>query len=546
MHIRSYATLDFGRAWGRVRHWVESSAASIPDRLPFEAVQRVNGDSGPPIRSRHHLSPVTIVMSSKKSGTSRPFVRIDPSDLTLYQALVDVLAPDIEAALPGRDTCFAYRQTIGDEADACFGSPTWIDYEDRIRDLFFEDELAEAFADAFGKPPSRPKKEWRYAVVTDVAGYFLHVRLDELERRLFTVSRQFEAIGDIMELLRTWQLFGVRGLPQGVRPSSALGNLYLLPVDRYLVSQGIAYARYMDDWVIGGKTFHAARRTQDEVERQLYELGLTLASDKTRVLRGPTAVRENQGAHRRLEARKKDVLSNLGDIEAMLQAGLTDYVPEEDEIPDRNDAELAAVVDLYDSYLDRVDERDLPSGFRPVVTAILRDLGNSRFAHRTALLPRVLERAPDLTGVVSQYLYKIRKREPELAVSAFTTIVTDGRFIRDQEKLQLCRGITALKQGTGGALTSTLERWAEEDPHELVRARALLAWGVHSPRGDFGLADRFWAGASPSWRLYPLVAIQSKDAIARNDRLDRWSGEGRFLGQIAESIKTEPLAWRSL
>src|SRR4051794_36971374 len=40
----------------------------------------------------HHLSALHLVMATKASGTVRPFVRIAPGDLLLYQALVDALA----------------------------------------------------------------------------------------------------------------------------------------------------------------------------------------------------------------------------------------------------------------------------------------------------------------------------------------------------------------------------------------------------------------------------------------------------------------------
>jgi hypothetical protein len=112
--------------------WARGGTIDLPDRLPFEAMHRLY-DHGPRPEVHHHLGPVTVVMSSKKSGTSRPFARLDAVDLTLYQALVDKLAPEIEAALPARDRVFAYRQTVGAEDHAFHGTPSRGDYETRIQ-----------------------------------------------------------------------------------------------------------------------------------------------------------------------------------------------------------------------------------------------------------------------------------------------------------------------------------------------------------------------------------------------------------------------------
>src|SRR4051794_18336120 len=119
MRLRSFDDLDFELAWARVLSWVrDSTQLSVPDRLPFEVLARIYDDVAPPIRREHHLAPVTLVVSSKKSGTARPFVRASPRDVLLYQALVDDLASDIENALPPRDVVFAYRQDLAGSTSA--------------------------------------------------------------------------------------------------------------------------------------------------------------------------------------------------------------------------------------------------------------------------------------------------------------------------------------------------------------------------------------------------------------------------------------------
>src|SRR5262249_9116293 len=147
-----------------------------------------------------------VVMATKGSGTVRPFVRLNLIDLLLYQALVDALAPTIEGALLERDCVFAYRQSQDSgESDPFAGSPRWTEFMAAARSRL------EASPDA-------------YCVRADISGYFMQVDATELERSLLEAGASGPLARDVGELLRLWDVLGVRGLPQGIQPSSPLGN----------------------------------------------------------------------------------------------------------------------------------------------------------------------------------------------------------------------------------------------------------------------------------------------------------------------------------
>ena len=152
----------------------------VSDRFPYEAIDRLYPDAGPPPPRRdHHVSAVTLVSSSKKSGLARLFARLRPIDLVLYQALVDRLAPDIEAALPARDVVFAYRQSTGNEDDAFAGTPGRAAYAKQMQNI-----LDFGYSDNF-------------AITADIAGYFMHVDVSELERLLLSLSSQSDVVRDL-------------------------------------------------------------------------------------------------------------------------------------------------------------------------------------------------------------------------------------------------------------------------------------------------------------------------------------------------------------
>jgi hypothetical protein len=527
MQVRSIDILDLVLAWKRVMTWAQGGVMDVPDRLPFEVLWRVYKGRPPTITPEHHLSPVSLVMSSKASGTSRPFVRTSPRDILLYQALVDRLAGDIESALPSRDTVFAYRQALKSQPNAFADTPSRTAYHERIG-LILED-------------PFGPT----YSLTTDIAGYYFHVNIDELERLMLTISTQVDVVSDLVSLLRGWQMLGVRGLPQGLRPSAPLGNLFLLPLDRLLLEQGVNYVRWMDDLVIGTAGFHEARRIQDEVERLLYERGLTLASDKTRILRWDVAIKESEDAQDQLARLKQSRRESAEDFaaEAMTWA---DYPPDEPEPVDPEQIDREATVEQYDQLLAALDEVDLPKRFQSRTRAVLRDLTALKHPHSLDRIPHLLMRAPDLIRDAVGYVAAVARSQPETATAVFSELLASDRFMRDIERLELCRSILALPPGSAPTLATSLGNWALEARHPLVRSRALLAWGAQSRDNDFAVADKFWRTATAQWQPYVLVAVQGKEADDRNKRYARWSSSGRFLGSLATLLRQNPIGWRKL
>jgi hypothetical protein len=128
MRIRSVDQLDLERAWARVLSWVRRAVMDVPDRLPFEAADRLWSGS-PTLDAEHAVQPVQLVFATKTGGqTVRPFVRVHPRDLVLYQALVDALRDRIEAQLGSREEVFAYRLSALDSDNPLEGSPTFGDY----------------------------------------------------------------------------------------------------------------------------------------------------------------------------------------------------------------------------------------------------------------------------------------------------------------------------------------------------------------------------------------------------------------------------------
>ena len=354
----------------------------VPDRLPYEVLHRLHGDEGPEISSEHHVHESILVVNSKKSGTIRPFVRLHPRDLIVYQALVDALAPTIEAALSPRDRVAAYRQTLTDENDAFAGSPR-------------NDEFRAGVSDAIEEAGHV------YVLQTDISGYFLGIGAQRLAHELMELTDRPEVVTDLAEILQLWQGRGVRGIPQGIRPSSPLANLYLASLDRRLGRLGIPFYRWADDmWAICS-SFSEARRVQDEIERHLYGIGLTLNGEKTRILRGSTAIRRLEPAKARFERRAE---------EAVEDATVFNEYTEEIWLPDPEEVDVEVTHDEHDRLVRALGEDDLPDDFHGDMSYVYRRLEAVSDDYALTAVPNVLRRAPDLTDDAMRYVAAVGAR----------------------------------------------------------------------------------------------------------------------------------------
>ena len=487
----------------------------VPDRLPFEVLDRLFADEGPPLRSEHHVRDVSLVITSKKTGTFRPFVRVNPLDLILFQALVDELAPNIEGALGPRDRVGAYRQALGGGDDAFEGTP---------RNDAFLAGISEAI-EAAGNV---------YVLQTDISGYFLGVTPSRLERELGELADRGDVVADLADLLRDWGARGVTGLPQGLRPASPLANVYLASLDRRLGQGNIPFFRWVDDmWAICD-SFSEARRVQDEIERHLYGMGLTLNGEKTRILRAATAQERLEPVRARFE-RKREAL--LEEVATAMAEG--EYFDEAD-LPEPEDVDEELATREHGRLVAELDEEDLPQNFRADMAQVFRELEAVKSPIAVSSVPDVLRRAPDLTDIAMRYVVAVAS-EGSGAADVFATVLAKDRFTRDHEKLAVCHKALSLEAETGSGLDGVLGGIALDDPHPLTRAKALVAWGRHSSAADFKVVDRFLASAEPQWRAYAVIAIQAKDKAARDLRYERWAGSGTPLGRLVDEIRSNNL-----
>ena len=140
-----------------------------------------------------------------------------------------------------------------------------------------------------------------YVVETDVTAYFDHIHHDLLLSRitdLFGTAVDSDVLDGAKAILRRmwgrWNVGYLRnfGIPQINDASSFLANLYLDELDKWLLSRGFVCLRYVDDIRIFAESEPQARKMLAELIVKMREMGLYVASGKTRIKRSENVLAE--------------------------------------------------------------------------------------------------------------------------------------------------------------------------------------------------------------------------------------------------------------
>lgn len=144
--------------------------------------------------------------------------------------------------------------------------------------------------DALGKIWKEVKDGHEWIVDADLRDFFGSV---DHEKLMTLVNRQISdsrVLGLIRRMLTAGCLAGGKvlpteqGTPQGGVVSPLLSNVLLTPFDREMRRKGYRLTRYADDWVVTCKTKTEAKAALAAATRILSKLGVTLHSEKTRIV----------------------------------------------------------------------------------------------------------------------------------------------------------------------------------------------------------------------------------------------------------------------
>jgi hypothetical protein len=191
-------------------------------------------------------------------------------------------------------------------------------------------------------------RKYPFMVETDVTAYFDHINHNLMLSRvsdLFSKSLSEDELKTVKELLgRMWKRWNIGyikdfGIPQINDASSFMANLYLDELDKWLLSHNLVYLRYVDDIRIFAKSEPEARKSLAELIVKMREMGLYIASGKTKIKKATDVLDELTKGHNQIKEIEAEIDS--GNAERMnlaaekLKSFFIQLVSEPQEFNDR-------------------------------------------------------------------------------------------------------------------------------------------------------------------------------------------------------------------
>lgn len=138
---------------------------------------------------------------------------------------------------------------------------------------------------AFQKKSIEYAKKHKFVLVCDISDYYPRIYHHRLENSLKKATQKSDTIKQIKYLLNGLSKGASYGLPIGEPAARLLSELLLNRTDRLLLSKGITFCRFVDD-------YHVFGETKEEIYGNLVHLnetllnneGLSLQKTKTRIL----------------------------------------------------------------------------------------------------------------------------------------------------------------------------------------------------------------------------------------------------------------------
>lgn len=254
----------------------------------------------------------------KATGTQRAKTILCIEDAIVYQCICDTIAyRSYESTLKYEN--FVFGSVLNEEVKLGLNL---LNIENP-RFFFFElwMEKWNQFAESVNAEVE--DRSVTYKLETDITGFFDCIPHSKLLQLLY---KKFEIAPDVLDLfsecLNTWSgtaesaTPGV-GIPQGPQASFFLANVYLGDIDEKMVSRGLSYYRYMDDFRIYSSNEDELIEVLVEIDKFLKSNGLSINSKKTLI-------------EKLDEDREKEKIDNA-DIMAYLAIAFEELVPKIDK-----------------------------------------------------------------------------------------------------------------------------------------------------------------------------------------------------------------------
>lgn len=220
----------------------------------------------------------------KESGLQRMFSLLDIEDMIVYQALANIVIPGFSRKRKHLERKNVFSHLFCNDINSnIFLFEKWKDGY-----LAYKQNIAKNFNNGL-----------KFTAHFDLAAYYDTIDHNSLLNNF--IQEQEEDVENgiralLNECLERWSndsedalKMHHHGIPQGPISSAVFGELFLYPVDKFLVDQEIVFSRYVDDFVIQGKTLENVQSAVILLEKKCKERGLIPQVGKFEIIESSSA-----------------------------------------------------------------------------------------------------------------------------------------------------------------------------------------------------------------------------------------------------------------
>jgi len=444
----------------------------------------------------------------KRGYTLRPGLVPLIDDRIAYQAIADLLSKHFKP-----EPSVYSNKLAGENSSQMFiqGVELWIEFQNKVEEYCHE---------------------YPFVVETDVTAYFDHINHDLMLSRvsdLFSKVLGEDELKAVKELLRRmlgrWNVGYIKnfGIPQINDASSFMANLYMDELDKWLLSHKFVYLRYVDDIRIFAKNEPEARKSLAELIVKMREMGLYIASGKTKI------------------KKSADVLSELA-------KGRNQIKEIEAEIDSRNVERMNIAAEKLKSFFVQLvsEPQDFNDRlFRFCVNRFkrLQVTGLGGETH-DIVISEVLSRLsimPESTDIFVDYLSLFTDNEA-IQITVLNFLESPHNIYPWQEMLllELLVRVNIMPQHLLRA-KQYANSIISQSKHPACKARAYVFLGKHGSYAERrDIRSRYLKEVDESTKRAIIVAVQEMRVDERNNFYRGIADESRSINQITGYIQNLP------
>jgi hypothetical protein len=220
--------------------------------------------------SDYNPRPLLSAFAPKHRNGFRICSQMDPIDFLIFSSLILDVSAQIESARIARSDRTVFSNRVNPAPNGR---------------LF--DQTGESY-DAFQECNSQLALSGNYShvLITDIADFYPRVYLHRVENSLQSIlGMGHQHAINIQKFLDRWAGHYSYGIPVGTEGVRLISEILIEDVDQLLLSEGIRFTRFADDYRLFAKSKQEAHQQLHLLTVALYSNhGLTLAQTKTRIL----------------------------------------------------------------------------------------------------------------------------------------------------------------------------------------------------------------------------------------------------------------------